>query len=80
MLTALIRDYQDYNPVTGTHDHPRSLREYAGLLGVDHSTLVLIYGGQRSPGGKVLRGLLRAFPEQAPEIARAVTAEPAEVA
>lgn len=80
MLTDLLRRYQDLNPETLEHDCPRSLREYARLLGIDHSTLVVIYNGQREAGGKVIRGLLRAFPAKAAEISHAVAAEPAEVA
>jgi hypothetical protein len=76
MLTALIRDYQDVNTETGLHDTPRTLREYAYILGISHVSLVQIYGGQREPGAKVIRGLLRAFPHQAREITHAVTGEP----
>lgn len=80
MLTTLLRDYRDYDPATGEHDRQRSLREYARLLGISHPHLIQVLSGQREPGGKIIRGLLRAFPSKAAEISHAVAAEPAEVA
>lgn len=75
MLAALLRKYQDFNPATRRHDCPRTLREYARLLGVSHVALVQIYGGQRAAGGKVIRGLFRAFPDDVTEISKAVADE-----
>lgn len=46
----------------------RSIREYARLLGVDHSWLSKLLRRQAEPGTKVLRGFARAFPEDAREL------------
>lgn len=74
MLTQLLHHLQDYDPATKQHSCPRTLREYAKMLGVSHVTLVQVYSGDREAGGKVIRGLFRAFPDQAEHISAALTA------
>jgi len=64
MLTDILRKYQG----------ERSLREYARLLGVDHSTLSVVFNTNREPSTFILVALARAFPETAPEIAAALSA------
>lgn len=75
MLSELLRHYQDLNTETLEHDCPRSLREYGRLLDISHAALIQIYSGQRMAGGKVIRGLLRAFPGAAADISRAIAAK-----
>jgi transcriptional regulator with XRE-family HTH domain len=74
MLAQIIRRYQSYNPETGAFDAERSANEYARLLGVNHSTLSLIYSGARNPGISVVRGLARAFPAAAGDLGAALVA------
>ena len=45
-----------------------SVTELAGRLGVSPSTVYMLYGGWRTPGPKVLRGMLQAFPGLAQEV------------
>jgi transcriptional regulator with XRE-family HTH domain len=40
----------------------------AGRLGISPSMLGMVYHGQRNPGPKVLRGVLRAFPQLSAEV------------
>ena len=42
--------------------------KFAAMLGIQQSYLSMIYHGGREPGPKVLKGLLRAFPERRGEI------------
>ena len=45
-----------------------SVTELAGRLGVSPSTVYMLYGGWRTPGPKVLRGMLQAFPGLVQEV------------
>ncbi len=65
MLTDILRKYQG----------ERSLREYARLLGVDHSTLSVVFNTHRQPSTFILAALSRTFPESANEIAAALVAQ-----
>ncbi len=62
MLTDILRKYQG----------ERSLREYARLLGVDHSTLSVVFNTDREPSTFVLAALARTFPDAAQEITSAL--------
>ena len=42
--------------------------DMARRLGVSSSTLWMLYRGRRRPGAKLLRGMLRAFPELRAEV------------
>lgn len=72
MLTEVVARYQKYNPMTGAFDMDRTQSEYARLLDVDPATISLVFSGQREPGVKVLRALVRAFPAAAAEITAAL--------
>ena len=61
-LTEILRKYQG----------ERSLREYARLLGVDHSTLSVVFNTDREPSTFILAALARTFPPAAGEIAAAL--------
>lgn len=73
---AVLKRWQSYNPATGAFDLARTNREYADVLGVHESSLSKIYAGQTPAGLKPLVGLARAFPEAAPELARAMATVP----
>lgn len=45
-----------------------SVTGLAGRLGVSPSTVYMLYGGWRTPGPKVLRGMLQAFPGLAQDV------------
>lgn len=62
MLTDILRKYQG----------ERSLREYARLLGVDHSTLSVVFNTTREPSTFILVALARTFPEAKDDIAIAL--------
>ncbi len=72
MLTTILKDYQRYNPESGKFDRPRTLREYARVLGVNHATLSMIFQGKREPGGFVIRALFDTFPSSAQAFATAI--------
>lgn len=77
MLTDILRRYRRYNPETGEFDQDRSLRGYAQLLGVDVSTLSLLFSGRvAAPSTATLQALARTFPSAADEIAEALKAQP----
>lgn len=76
MLAQVLQRYQRYDALTNAFTSERSVVEYAELLGVDHSSLYLIYTGKRQPGMKVLHSLVRLFPSAATEIAAALQAQP----
>lgn len=81
MLTDILRRYQRYNPETGVFDQERSLRNYALLLGVNVSTLSLLFSGQvAEPSRATLQALARTFPAAVTEIAEALQAQPEAVA
>ena len=42
--------------------------EFAKQIGISHRMLNAIYAGERFPGRKTLRGLLRAYPQHRDEI------------
>ena len=74
MLTDILRRYQRYNPESGAFDQARSLRNYAQLIGVNVSTLSLLFSGiQSEPSRATLQALARTFPSAAAEIADALT-------
>ncbi|HEY8598525.1 MAG TPA: helix-turn-helix transcriptional regulator [Thermomicrobiales bacterium] len=50
----------------------RTQTQFANLLGIDQSTLSLIMAGKRGPNIALL-GLIKAFPDRAPEIAAALS-------
>jgi transcriptional regulator with XRE-family HTH domain len=77
MLTDILRRYQRYDPATGEFNQDRSLRGYAQLLGVNVSTLSIIFNGiQDAPSRATLQALARTFPAAADEIAEALKAQP----
>jgi len=45
----------------------QSQQDFADLLGIDQSTLSRLYSGDRRPGRKVVRGILKQFPELIPD-------------
>lgn len=80
MLTSVLRRYQRYDPETGQFNSPRSLRQYAALLGVNHATLSELYSlSEREPSTMVLQALVRLFPAAADDIADAYKAQPEQV-
>lgn len=79
MLTEILRRYQSYNPETGAFDQPRSLRTYAQLLGVNVSTLSILFSGiQGQPSLATMQALAHTFPSAIDEIAAALAAPGAE--
>jgi hypothetical protein len=65
-----VRRYQAYDPDTGEFTARRSITEYAELLGVDQTNLSRFYRAQRRRPWRIVVGLLKAFPETAPEVSR----------
>jgi len=77
MLTDILRRYQRYNPATGAFDQERSLRNYAQVIGVNVSTLSLLFSGiQSEPSRATLQSLVRTFPAAADDIAEALRNQP----
>jgi len=75
MLTEILRRYQSFNPETGAFDQPRSLRTYAITLGVNVSTLSILFSDiQDQPSIRTMQALARTFPQSADEIAAALSA------
>lgn len=80
MLTDVLRKYQHYDPASGRFDARRGLREYGRLIGIDHSTLSLLFSTpDREPSTMVLQALTRTFPAAADDIATALKAQSQEV-
>ena len=46
-----------------------SQEAFAARIGIAQTAVSAIYRGARTPGAKVLRGLVRAFPDRSAEIA-----------
>lgn len=66
---ALLRKYQELETDGSPLGRVRTNREYAVLLGIHESQLSRCFDGQQGVGPKVLRGLRRAFPSSAAEVA-----------
>jgi|GEM_PF-1776768 len=49
-------------------DERLTTEDMAVRLGVSSSMLGMVYSGRRSPGGKFLRGVLRAYPHLRDEV------------
>jgi len=49
-------------------DEDLTVEDMALRLGVSRSMLVMVYCGQRNPGRKFLRGILRAYPHLRDEV------------
>lgn len=77
MLTEILRRYQSFNPDTGAFDQPRSLRTYAVTLGVNVSTLSILFADiQAQPSMRTMQALAHTFPQSIDEIAAAIAAVP----
>ena len=59
-LVRALRDLQQQEKLT--------VAELAERLGVSSSTMDMVYAGWRSPGPKLLRGVLRAYPQLRQEV------------
>jgi len=49
-------------------DEHLTVDDFALRLGISASMLAMVYSGQRSPGRKFLRGVLRAYPHLSEEV------------
>lgn len=74
-LRTLIGRYRTYDATSGAFTADRSVREYARLLGIDHSTLWRYLDGDIADSRVVLGAFLRTFPTAANEATQALLAE-----